>query len=65
VIVRTKLDSIELEDRPESSHVARTDEERFGDTFRRNMPYSSVTDHGTMFVRFAADQRLSPTCSRA
>src|SRR4051794_6275400 len=53
---RTKADSVELEDRPESSHVARTDQEDFGDIFRRNMPYGTVTDHGTMFVGFAAEQ---------
>jgi porphyrinogen peroxidase len=53
---RTKRDSIELEDRPEESHVARTDQDDFGDIFRRNMPYGTVTDHGTMFVGFAAEQ---------
>ena len=54
---RTKPDSVELEDRSPDSHVARTDQERFGDIFRRNMPYGTVTDHGTMFVGFSADQR--------
>jgi len=54
---RTKADSVELEDRAPSSHVARTDQERFGDIFRRNMPYGTATDHGTMFVGFSADQR--------
>ena len=53
---RTKDDSTELDDRPASSHVARTDQEEFGDVFRRNMPYGTVTAHGTMFVGFAADQ---------
>src|SRR3954449_9523579 len=53
---RTKADSVELEDRPQDSHVARTDQEDFGDIFRRNMPYGTVTDHGTLFVGFAADQ---------
>jgi putative iron-dependent peroxidase len=53
---RTKDDSTELQDRPEDSHVARTDQEDFGDIFRRNMPYGTVTDHGTMFVGFAAEQ---------
>jgi porphyrinogen peroxidase len=57
VIGRTKLDSIELEDKPTSSHVARTDQDTFGHIFRRNMPYGTVTRHGTMFVGFAADQR--------
>jgi putative iron-dependent peroxidase len=57
VIGRTKLDSIELDDRPEDSHAASTDQDRFGKIFRRNMPYGTVTDHGTMFVGFSADQR--------
>ena len=56
VIGRTKPDSVELENRPEDSHVARTDQETFGDVFRRNMPYGTVTDHGTMFVGFCAAQ---------
>ncbi len=57
VIGRRKPDSVELEDKPADSHVASTDQERFGDIFRRNMPYGTVTDHGTMFVGFSADQR--------
>jgi porphyrinogen peroxidase len=57
VIGRTKPDSVELENRPEDSHVARTDQEDFGHIFRRNMPYGTVTDHGTMFVGFCAEQR--------
>jgi len=57
VIGRTKLDSVELPDRPGDSHVGSTDQERFGDIFRRNMPYGTVTDHGTMFVGFAGEQR--------
>jgi putative iron-dependent peroxidase len=48
---------VELEDKAPESHVARTDQERFGDIFRRNMPYGTVTDHGTMFVGFSAEQR--------
>jgi porphyrinogen peroxidase len=52
VIGRTKLDSVELDPRPADSHVARTDQEDFGKIFRRNMPYGSVRDHGTMFVGF-------------
>ena len=57
MIGRTKDDSVELDDKPADSHVARTDQERFGKIFRRNMPYGTVTDHGTMFVGFSADQR--------
>jgi porphyrinogen peroxidase len=56
VIGRTKSDSTELDDRPEDSHVARTDQEDFGDIFRRNMPYGTIADHGTMFVGFCARQ---------
>ena len=53
---RTKDRSVELADRPESSHVARTDQDERGEIFRRNMPYGTVTAHGTMFVGFAAVQ---------
>jgi putative iron-dependent peroxidase len=56
VIGRTKPDSIELDPRPSDSHVARTDQDAFGNIFRRNMPYGTVTEHGTMFVGFSADQ---------
>ena len=57
IIGRTKEASIELDDRPDNSHVAKTDQEQFGTIFRRNMPYGTVTDHGTMFVGFCALQR--------
>ena len=57
VMGRTKPDSVELEDRPADSHVASTDQDTFGKIFRRNMPYGTVTDHGTMFVGFSAEQR--------
>jgi porphyrinogen peroxidase len=57
IIGRTKADSIELDPKPADSHIARTDQDRLGDIFRRNMPYGTVTDHGTMFVGFSADQR--------
>ena len=57
IIGRTKLDSIELENKPSDSHVARTDQDEFGSIFRRNMPYGNVDDHGTMFVGFSSDQR--------
>jgi porphyrinogen peroxidase len=57
IIGRRKLDSLELEDKPADSHVASTDQDDFGKVFRRNMPYGTVTDHGTMFVGFSAEQR--------
>ncbi len=56
VIGRRKLDSVELDDKPEDSHVASTDQDRFGKIFRRNMPYGTVTDHGTVFVGFSSEQ---------
>jgi putative iron-dependent peroxidase len=56
VIGRTKADSVELANKAPDSHVARTDQARFGNIFRRNMPYGTVTDHGTMFVGFSAEQ---------
>jgi putative iron-dependent peroxidase len=37
--------------------VASTDQDSFGKIFRRNTPYGTVTDHGTMFVGFSAAQR--------
>jgi porphyrinogen peroxidase len=57
VIGRLKLDSVELENKVPDSHVASTDQDRFGKIFRRNMPYGTVTDHGTMFVGFSSEQR--------
>ncbi len=57
VIGRRKADSTELDDKPGYSHVASTDQDSFGKIFRRNMPYGTVTDHGTMFVGFSAEQK--------
>ena len=56
MIGRTKPDSVELEDKPADSHVASTDQDRFGKIFRRNTPYGTVSEHGTMFVGFSAEQ---------
>ncbi len=57
IMGRTKPDSIELENKPTDSHVARTDQDVFGNIFRRNMPYGTVDDHGTVFVGFSSDQK--------
>jgi putative iron-dependent peroxidase len=57
VIGRRKLDSVELEDKPPDSHVASTDQDRFGKIFRRNTPYGTVTEHGTIFVGFSSEQK--------
>jgi len=60
IMGRAKVDSTEMENKPEDSHVARTDQDEFGKIFRRNMPYGGVEDHGTVFVGFSAEQqRLS------
>jgi putative iron-dependent peroxidase len=56
VIGRTKPDSVELDDKPDTSHVARTDQADFGHILRRNTAYGTVSEHGTMFVGFAASQ---------
>jgi putative iron-dependent peroxidase len=57
VIGRTKRDSVEIENKPAYSHVARTDQDVYGNIFRRNMPYGVVENHGTMFVGFSSDQK--------
>ena len=61
VIGRTKTDSIELDESrmPADSHVTRTTLEEDGrelKIFRRNTPYGTVGDHGTLFVGFAKQQ---------
>jgi putative iron-dependent peroxidase len=54
VIGRTKPDSVELDPKPETSHAARTDQDDFGHVLRRNTAYGTASDHGTVFVGFAA-----------
>jgi putative iron-dependent peroxidase len=56
IIGRTKPDSVELDPRPPASHVASTDQDTFGKVFRRNIPYGTLTRHGTIFVGFCATQ---------
>ena len=58
VIGRRRSDSAELDPRPPASHVSRTDQDRFGKIFRRNIAYGSVDRHGTIFVGFGAEQRI-------
>ena len=55
-IGRRKLDNVELDPQPATSHVARTDQDDFGKIFRRNIAYGSVDQHGTIFVGFCATQ---------
>jgi len=62
VIGRTKETSTELaeEVRGAQSHVSRTVIEVNGveqHIFRRNSPFGTATEHGTMFIGFSCDQR--------
>ncbi|MFL5777698.1 MAG: Dyp-type peroxidase [Chloroflexota bacterium] len=57
VIGRRKSDSAELDPLPPGSHVARTDQDRFGKILRRNIAYGTLRQHGTIFVGFSASQR--------
>jgi porphyrinogen peroxidase len=61
VIGRTKAESIEFDAArmPSDSHVSRTTLEVDGkelDIFRRNVPYGVVSDNGTLFIGFSAEQ---------
>ena len=56
IIGRRKSDSLELDPRPPTSHVTRTDQERFGKIFRRNVAYGTMSQHGTIFVGFCGSQ---------
>jgi putative iron-dependent peroxidase len=70
VIGRTKPDSTELaeEVRGPASHVSRNVIEVDGveqHIFRRNSPYGTATEHGTMFIGFSCEQgRLARMLSR-
>jgi putative iron-dependent peroxidase len=70
VIGRTKQTSTELaeEVRGAQSHVSRTVIEENGveqHIFRRNTPFGTATEHGTMFIGFSNDQhRLARMLSR-
>jgi putative iron-dependent peroxidase len=57
VMGRTKPDSIELEDKPATSHIARTDQDELGQILRRNIAYGDVREHGTLFVGLCGQRR--------
>ena len=57
-IGRRKTDSQELDPKPDASHVGRTDQDRLGKIFRRNVAYGDVQRHGTVFVGFCAHQEI-------
>jgi putative iron-dependent peroxidase len=61
VIGRTRADSIEFAEveMPADSHVSRTTLDVEGKElkiFRRNVPYGIVSDNGTLFIGFSAEQ---------
>ena len=58
IIGRSKAESAELDPRPPTSHVARTDQDQFGKIFRRNIAYGTLRRHGTIFVGFSRDQAI-------
>ena len=58
VIGRTKPDSIELEDKPETAHISRVVIEEAGEEleiYRRSTPYGTVGEHGLYFIAFSAE----------
>ncbi len=62
VIGRTKDTSVELTEEVSgpTSHVSRTTIEENGveqHIFRRNTPFGTATEHGTMFIGFSSDQQ--------
>ncbi|HEX7472700.1 MAG TPA: Dyp-type peroxidase [Candidatus Limnocylindrales bacterium] len=66
---RRKLEGDELDPMPETSHVSRTDQDRFGPIFRRNIGYGTLGRHGTLFVGFSRDRdrldaMLGSMCAR-
>jgi putative iron-dependent peroxidase len=58
VMGRRKDDSEELDPKPNDSHVARNDQDEFGKIFRRNIGWGTLTEHGTIFSGFSADQAI-------
>jgi deferrochelatase/peroxidase EfeB len=50
VMGRRKTDSVELDPRPADSHVAKTDQDDFGNAFRRNMPYTKPLTGAYYFI---------------
>jgi len=58
-IGRTKLDSVELDDKPATAHISRVVIEEDGEEleiYRRSTPYGRVGELGLYFVAFSADR---------
>lgn len=57
-IGRTKLDSVELDDKPDTAHISRVVVEEDGEEleiYRRSTPYGTVGELGLYFLAFSAD----------
>jgi putative iron-dependent peroxidase len=57
-IGRTKPDSVELDDKPATAHIARVEVEQDGEElelYRRSTPYGRVGELGLYFLAFSAD----------
>jgi putative iron-dependent peroxidase len=57
-IGRTKVDSVELDDKPDTAHISRVVIEEDGEEleiYRRSTPYGRVGELGLYFVAFSAD----------
>ena len=65
IIGRRKSDSQELDPRPPTSHVTRTDQDRFGKIFRRNVAYGTCRSTGRSSWASAGARDRSTRCSRA
>jgi putative iron-dependent peroxidase len=58
VIGRTKVDSVERDDKPPSAHISRVVIEEDGEEleiYRRSTPYGTIAELGLYFVAFSAD----------
>jgi len=59
VIGRTKPDSLELDDKPNTAHISRVvvedDQGEELEIYRRSTPYGRIKEHGLYFVAFSAD----------
>jgi len=66
-IGRTKPDSVELDDKPETAHISRVVIEEDGEEleiYRRSVPYGTVDEHGLVFVAFSAEPARFETMLR-
>ena len=58
-IGRTKPDSVELDDKPDTAHISRVVIEEDGEEleiYRRSVPYGRVQELGLYFIAFSAER---------